>query len=109
MNVIVVVVRRVNFINFFLSQGKLVILFGNLFPLIVTFGLGESFINFDDFSFGDDFLMNFFIIKLHDLLYPNILINYFLFECVEQILKRVDKKVHSILIPQFSLTQKLLV
>jgi hypothetical protein len=94
LDVVVVVIGRVDFLYFLLSERQLIVLLGDLFPFVVSVGFGEAFVYLSDFGFGCDIFVNFFIVKLYNLFYPYVLVDDFLFECVKQVFEWVDEKVH---------------
>jgi hypothetical protein len=94
LNVVVVVIWRVDFLYFLLSKRQLIILLGDLFPFIVTVGFGEAFVNLSDFGFGGDIFVNFLIVIFHNLFHSYVRVDDFLFECVKQVFEWVDEKVH---------------
>jgi hypothetical protein len=94
LNVVVIVIGRVDFLYFLLGQRQLIVLLGDFFPLIVSAGFGEALVDLCDFGFGGDIFVNLFIVKFHDLFYSHVLVYDLLFECVKQVLEWVDKKVH---------------
>ena len=107
LDVVVVVIGRIDFLYFFLGEWQFVVLFCDLFPLVVSFGFSETFVDLYDFCFGCDFLVDFLIVKLNNLLNSHILVHHFLFECVKQVLKRIYEKIHPFFYIYFLLTDNL--
>lgn len=89
LDIIVVVVGRVDLVDLLLGQGQLVVLFGDAFPLTVILCFTQALVYLHDFLLCCQFLVYLLVVKLYDLLHSHVLVNHLLLECVEQVLDRV--------------------
>lgn len=89
LDIIVVVVGRVDLVDLLLGQWQLVVLFSDTFPLTVILCFTQALVYLNDFLLCCQLLVYLLVVKLYDLLHSHVLVNHLLLECVEQVLDRV--------------------
>lgn len=94
--VVVVVVRRVDFVYLLLYERELVILLGYLLPLRVLLSFLESPLYLYYFCVGPYVLVDLLIVVLDDLLDTDVLLDYLLSQGNKYVFEWISQKVHLI-------------